>query len=96
MRLSAALWVSFVSAVAAIGMALAIPTSEKGRVSSDGIIASCQDFVEITNGIFTGREGAYFIVHGVSAYLGGGTFGPKALNIGGVDPAIYLQQKCRK
>lgn len=96
MRLSVALWVGSVSAVAAFGVVLAITTPEKRRVPPDGIIVNCKDFAEITNGVFTGREDAYFIVHGVRAYLGGGTFGPKALNIGGVDPAIYLHQKCGK
>ena len=37
---------------------------------------------------------AWFTAGGVRDYLGGDTFGPKALQIGGVDPALYLQHKC--
>ena len=96
MRLSPSLWAGSVSAIVAIGVTLAIVSLEKRRVPPDGVIVSCEDFVEITTGVFTGREGAYFIVHGIRAYLGGGTFGPKALNIGGIDPANYLKQKCKK
>ena len=60
----------------------------------DGVIASCADFVRVTDAVFTGRTGAWFAAHGERDYLGGETFGPKALSIGGVDPASYLASHC--
>ena len=60
----------------------------------DGVVASCDDYVEVTDQVFTGRTGATFSAGGVKDYLGGDTFGPKVLDIGGVDPAIYLQLHC--
>ncbi len=60
----------------------------------DGVTASCADFVRITDAVFTGRTGAWFAVHGERDYLGGETFGPNALSIGGVDPAVYLANHC--
>ena len=50
----------------------------------DGVIASCADFVRITDAVFTGRTGAWFAVHGERDYLGGETFGPNALSISAV------------
>lgn len=60
----------------------------------DGVVASCDDFVRITEVVFTGRTGATFRAGGTEEYLGGDTFGPRVLNIGGTDPAIYLQHHC--
>ncbi len=62
----------------------------------DGVTASCADFVRVTDAVFTGRTGAWFAAHGERDYLGGETFGPKALSIGGVDPAAYLASHCTR
>lgn len=62
----------------------------------DGVVASCDDFVHVADEVFTGRTGAYFAAGKDRQYLGGDTFGRSALSIGGVDPAIYLQQRCSK
>ena len=64
--------------------------------AADGVTASCDDFVRITDAVFTGRTGAWFGVSGTRDYLGGDTFGPNALSIGGVDPAVYLASHCRR
>lgn len=60
----------------------------------DGVVVACDDFARIADRVFTGRPGAIFTANGVRDDLGGDTFGPNALLIGGVDPALYLQQKC--
>ncbi len=62
----------------------------------DGVTASCEDFVRVTDAVFTGRTGAWFGVGGTRDYLGGDTFGPNALSIDGVDPAAYLASHCRR
>lgn len=64
------------------------------QMAPDGVSADCDDFVKVTDDVFTGRTGAMFGAGGVRDDLSGDTFGPQALAIGGVDPAIYLQQKC--
>ncbi len=61
-----------------------------------GVVASCGDFVRVTDAVFTGRAGAWFGAHGERDYLGGETFGPRALFIGGVDPAVYLASHCTR
>ena len=63
--------------------------------AADGVTASCDDFVRVTNAVFTGRTGAWFGVRGTRDYLGGDTFGPNARSIGGVDPAVYLAIHCK-
>ena len=60
----------------------------------DGVVANCDDYVRVADQVFTGRTGATFSAGGVQDYLGGDTFGPKVLDIGGVDPAVYLQLHC--
>jgi hypothetical protein len=65
-------------------------------VKPDGVVVACDDFARIADGVFTGRPGATFTVKGVQDDLSGDTFGPNALLIGGVDPALYLQHKCWK
>ena len=62
--------------------------------ATGGVTASCDDFVRVTDAVFTGRTGAWFSVGGTRDYLGGDTFGPNALSIGGVDPAAYLASHC--
>ncbi len=64
-------------------------------VAADGVTASCDDFVRVTDAVFTGRTGAWFGARGARYYLGGETFGPNALSIGGVDPAAYLASHCK-
>lgn len=64
------------------------------QAKPDGVVASCDDYVKVTDQVFTGRTGATFSAGGVKDYLGGDTFGPKVLDIGGVDPAIYLNSHC--
>ena len=64
------------------------------RNTHDGVTASCDDFVHVTDAVFTGRTGAWFGTGGLRDYLGGDTFGPNALSIGGVDPAAYLASHC--
>ena len=64
--------------------------------AADGVTASCDDFVRVTDAVFTGRTGAWFGAGGTRDYLGGDTFGPNALSIGGVDPAAYLASHCRR
>ena len=59
-----------------------------------GVTASCDDYVRVAGQVFTGRSGAWFAAGGERAYLSGDTFGPKALLIGGVDPALYLAAHC--
>lgn len=70
------------------------PDLPKRLTAPDGVTATCDDFVKVTDDVFTGRTGAYFTAGGTREYLGGDTFGPNALRIGGVDPALYLQHKC--
>ena len=60
----------------------------------DQVVAYCGDFVRVTGQVFTGRTGATFRVGAVTDDLAGDTFGPKVLDIGGVDPARYLHQHC--
>ena len=64
------------------------------RSSSSEVVARCDDFVKVVGEVFTGRTGATFRVGRETAYLSGDTFGPKVLDIGGVDPARYLHQHC--
>lgn len=59
------------------------------------VVARCDDFVRVTGAVFTGRAGATFRVGAVTDDLGGDTFGPGVLDIGGVDPALYLHRYCR-
>ncbi len=61
-----------------------------------GVTASCTDFVRVADAVFTGRTGAWFGAHGGRDYLGGETFGPRALSIGGVDPAACLARHCTR
>jgi hypothetical protein len=68
-----------------------IPVSEPAGVQ---VIANCDDFVRVAGEVFTGRNGAWFAVGLDREYLSGDTFGPKALTIGGVDPAVYLAGHC--
>ena len=75
-------------AAPAIQMAPA-PAPDAGRV-----VACCCDFVRVTGQVFTGRTGATFRVGTVADDLSGDTFGPRVLDIGGVDPARYLHQHC--
>ena len=73
----------------------AVPAGPSGiQPKPDGVVANCDDYVKVTDQVFTGRTGATFSAGGVQDYLGGDTFGPKVLDIGGVDPAIYLQRHC--
>ena len=60
----------------------------------DGVVACCDDFVRVTGQVFTARTGATIRVGAVTDDLAGDTFGPKLLDIGGVDPARYLHQHC--
>ncbi|WP_419727790.1 hypothetical protein [Lichenicola sp.] len=65
------------------------------QASPGDVIVDCGDFARVADGVYIGRSGAIFAVGTIRDDLGGDTFGPNALNIGGVDPARYLQQKCR-
>ena len=65
------------------------------QATSDGVVADCSDFARVADGVYAGRSGAIFSVGTIHDDLGGDTFGPNALDIGGVDPARYLQHKCR-
>lgn len=66
------------------------------QASADGVVVDCGDFERVADGVYTGRRGAIFAVGAIRDDLGGDTFGPNALEIGGIDPALYLQRKCRK
>ena len=72
----------------------AVPATSRRAPPSPGVVACCDDFVKVTGQVFTGRAGATFRVGSVTEYLAGDTFGPKVLDIGGVDPARYLHQHC--
>ena len=76
------------------GMLLPASVAHAAPAPDDGVTASCSDFVRVTDAVFTGRTGAWFEAHGERDYLGGATFGPKALSIRGVDPAAYLASHC--
>ena len=71
-----------------------VPPSPASRLAPDGVVARCDDFVRVTPSVFTGRGGAWFAAGGQRDYLAHDTFGPGALSIGGVDPALYLQRAC--
>lgn len=75
-----------------------VPSVKPGVLAakSDGVVVLCDDFARIADQVFTGRPGATFTANGVRDDLSGDTFGPNALLVGGVDPALYLQQKCWK
>lgn len=75
MRFYALLVGSFVALAAISASSIALAPGSRHPLPA-AVVARCGDFVEITRGVFTGREGAYFTVHGVRAFLGGGTFGP--------------------
>lgn len=66
------------------------------KSSADGVVVDCGDYARVADGVYTGRSGALFIVGTIRDNLSGDTFGPNALNIGGIDPALYLQRKCRR
>lgn len=74
--------------------AQATPDPHVHPTHPDEVVANCDDFVEIADAVFTGRTGAWFGAGRTRAYLGGDTFGPNALTIGGIDPARYLQRRC--
>ena len=79
-----------------LGILLPASVARPVPVPSDGVSVSCEDFVRVTGAVYTGRTGAWFGVHGERDYLGGETFGPRALSIGGIDPAIYLASHCTR
>ena len=78
------------------GMLLPASVARAAPAPGDGVTASCSDFVRVTDAVFTGRTGAWFEAHGERDYLGGATFGPRALSIRGVDPAAYLADHCAR
>lgn len=69
-------------------------SSPTARPAPVGVVARCDDFVRVTPSVFTGRGGAWFAAGGQRDYLAHDTFGPGALSIGGVDPALYLERAC--
>jgi hypothetical protein len=74
----------------------AVPMSAvTARVGATGaVVANCDDFVRVTPSVFTGLSGAWFSANGDREYLSQDTFGPGALKIGGIDPAVWLAGAC--
>ena len=63
--------------------------------AADGVTASCEDFVRVTDAGIHRPDRRLVCARGARYYLGGETFGPNALSIGGVDPAAYLASHCK-
>ena len=89
----------FQSSLVAIGLVggagpQMVPVASSPASGADHVVACCCDFVRVTGQVFTGRTGATFRVGTVADDLSGDTFGPRVLDIGGVDPARYLHQHC--
>ncbi len=80
--------------VAPAAASVAAPMASSSASGADRVVACCCDFVRVTGQVFTGRTGATFRVGDVADDLSGDTFGPRVLDIGGVDPARYLHQHC--
>ncbi len=78
------------------GLLLPASVARATPLPDDGVTVSCSDFVRVTDAVFTGRTGTWFEAHGERDYLGGATFGPRALSIRGVDPAAYLASHCTR
>ena len=51
-------------------------------IAGDGVTASCDDVVRVTDAVFTGRTGASPGAGGTRDCLGNDTFGPDALLVG--------------